>query len=419
MDKKITPNKARQWKKWLIKACLPVFIISIIVYWQSFQPEGRMQKVNLSSVTVSTVVEGEFADSLRLRGSISPKTTLFLDTIAGGRVEERLVEQGAYVEKGQPLLRLANTALQLDVMSREAQVTEQLNFLRNTQMTMETNRLNLKRDLLEVELQLAHLNRKITQSQPLVEQGVLAQEHLLNLKQDRSYYQKRQSLTKQRQQQEDAIRELQVSQLKDSAVMLESNLNFARKNVENLLVKSPISGYLSEFNVELGESKSAGSRLGRIDIPGKYKLVINVDEYYLNQVQLGMLAKLSFNGTEHELNITKIDSRVNQSSFKIEFDLPEAIVGVKRGQSLDIDLMFSPQASQALLLERGSYTVETGGNWVFVVSEDGQSASRRQIKLGKKNQKYYQVISGLSSFDKVITSGYSAFEKADSLQLLL
>ncbi|QQX80488.1 HlyD family efflux transporter periplasmic adaptor subunit [Shewanella sp. KX20019] len=419
MDKQVTPSKTKQWNRWLVRAILPVLLISAFFYWQSNQSEGRVQKTKLTSLTVSTVKEGGFSDSLRLRGSISPKTSLFLDTIAGGRVEERLVEQGAYVKKGQPLLRLANTALQLDVMSREAQVTEQLNFLRNTQMTMETNRLNLKRDLLEVELQLAHLSRKITQSKPLVEQGVLAREHLLNLEQDLQYYQQRKELTLQRQQQEEGIRQLQVTQLEDSAKMLTSNLSFARKNVDNLLVKSPIDGYLSEFNVELGESKSAGSRLGRIDIPGKYKLVVNVDEYYLNQVQLGMLANLSFEGEEYALAITKIDSRVKQSSFTVELDLPATIAGVKRGQSLDVDLMFTADINQALLLKRGAFTVETGGNWVFVLSADGQSANRRQVKLGKKNQAYHQVISGLHPNEKVITSGYGAFEKADTLQIQL
>lgn len=419
MDKRMTPSKAKQWKKWLLRVTIPAIIISGIFYWQGQQSQGRVQKINLSSVTLSTVTKGEFSDSLRLRGNIHPKTSLFLDSVAGGRVEERLVEQGAYVKKGQPLLRLTNTALQLDVMGREAQVTEQLNFLRNTQMTMETNRLNLKRDLLEVELQLGHLSRKITQSKPLVEQGVLAREHLMDLQQDLNYYQQRKALTEQRQQQEDQIRQLQVTQLEDSAKMLQTNLTYARNNLDNLLVKSPISGYLSEFNVELGESKSAGSRLGRIDIPGQYKLMVNIDEYYLNRIKVGMPAKIDISGNEYHVEVNKIDSRVKQSQFTIEVDLPTELANVKRGQSLDVDLMFEPNSSQSLLINRGAFTTASGGNWAFVINADGKTASRRQIKLGRKNQNFYQIINGLNVNDKVITSGYEAFEKADTLQLQL
>ncbi|RYV01925.1 efflux transporter periplasmic adaptor subunit [Shewanella sp. OPT22] len=419
MDKQVAPSKSKQWKKWLLIASIPTLVIGGFSYWKNQQDQGRVQKINASSLTISKVTQGEFSDSLRLRGNIHPKTTLFLDTVAGGRVEERLVEQGAYVEKGQPLLRLTNTSLQLDVMGREAQVTEQLNFLRNTQMTMETNRLNLKRDLLEVELQIAHLTRKITQSKPLVEQGVLAREHLLDLEQDLDYYHQRKALTKQRQQQEEQIRQLQVTQLEDSAKMLQSNLSFARNNLDNLLVKSPISGYLSEFNVELGESKSAGSRLGRIDIPGEYKLMVNIDEYYLGRIKLGMPAKISLSGTDYQVAVSKIDSRVNQSQFTIELDLPTETESVKRGQSLDVDLMFEANSRQALLLERGAFNQSTGGNWVFVINADGETASRRQIKLGRKNQNYHQVVSGLKANERVITSDYDAFEKANTLQIQL
>lgn len=419
MDKQIAPSKSKKWKKWLLRISIPALLVTGYLSWQDYQSQGRVQKVDVSNLTISTVTKGEFSDSLRLRGSINPKTTLFLDTVAGGRVEERLVEQGEYIEKDQPLVKLTNTALQLDVMSREAQVTEQLNFLRNTQMTMETNRLNLKRDLIEVELQLAHLTRKINQSEPLVEKGVLAHDHLMSLKQDLTYYQQRKALTEQRRQQEDQIRQLQVAQLEDSAKMLQSNLTFARKNLDNLLVKSPISGYLSEFNVELGESKPAGSRLGRIDIPGEYKLIVNIDEYYLSQVKIGMPAKVEISGVNYQVEVTKVDSRVNQSQFSIEIDLPSDVAGVKRGQSLDVDLMFATNTSLATLLNRGAFNNSTGGNWVFVINEDGETASRRNIKLGRKNQNYYQVISGLASNEKVITSGYEAFENADTLHIQL
>ncbi|MGB0893832.1 MAG: efflux RND transporter periplasmic adaptor subunit [Parashewanella sp.] len=417
MDKRVSKGSSKQRKKWLFIGLSVLVVITATWYWLNSQQQGRVQKVTLSSLTVSTVTKGEFSDSLRLRGSIHPKTSIYLDTIAGGRVEEKLVEQGEFVKQGQPLLRLSNTNLQLDVMGREAQATEQLNFLRNTQMTMETNRLNLKRDLLEIDLQLAHLARKLKQSKPLVAKGVLAKEHLMNLQQDHDYYVQRRALTKQRQQQQESIRKLQITQLEDSADMLQSNLKFARKNLENLLVKAPVSGYLSEFNIELGESKSSGMRLGQIDIPDVYKLIVNVDEYYLSQVQVGMPAKLSINGDTHTIKVSKVDSRVRQSQFNIELDLPKSMTSLKRGQSMDIDLMFNPNSTDSLLLSRGAFSNQTGGNWVFVLNKDGKTASRRQIRLGKKNQQYHQVLSGLQAQEKVITSAYRAFDKADTLHI--
>lgn len=381
------------------------------------KPNQKTQRVAVNSFTTAAVVQGHFEDKLKLRGNVSPQTSIYLDAVMGGRVEEKLVEQGQFVEKGQPLLRLSNVSLQLDVMSREAQVTEQLNFLRNTQMTMTTNRLNLRRDLLEIDLNIAHLNRQIKQSKKLVSQGVLAKDKLQALQLDLDYYQERKTLTKQRQQQEEEIRQVQVQQLEESAQMLQKNLQFARNNLDNLTVKAPTSGYLSELNVELGESKSKGARLGQVDIPNRFKLVANIDEYYLNDITLDMKAIVSINGEDTEVSVTKIDSRVNNAQFRIEFDLPNEIANIKRGQNLDLDLLLSQGVEDSVLVKRGSFITSTGGQWVFVLDEDGTTATRRAITLGKKNKNYYQVVDGLQPGEKIITSNYAAFDKADIIEI--
>jgi len=417
MDKQIQQPKIKKLFKILMLLLASGIIMTTAFALTSNGGEGKSQYVSANSFTSTTVLSGHFADTLKLRGIINPQTTVYLDAIAGGRVEEKLVEQGQYVEKGQPLLRLSNVSLQLDVMSREAQVTEQLNFLRNTQMTMTTNRLNLRRDLLEIELKIAHLSRKIQQTKPLVKQGVLAKDTLQSLELDLAYFKQRKSLTTQRQQEEDKIRQVQVLQLEESAKMLQENLVFARKNLDNLLVRAPVSGYLSELNVELGESKSRGVRLGQVDIPHQFKLIANLDEYYLNQISLGMSAQINFNGEQVNLTIAKVDSRVKQSQFRVEFNLPNQLEHIKAGQSLSVDLMLSKGLDNSLLLKRGAFIKNTGGNWAFVLNEDGTSASRRLIKLGKKNQNYYQVLDGLSDGDTVITSNYNAFDKADIIQI--
>ena len=416
MDKKIERSFTQKYLKKFTFAALTLGVAAAAYGFTQSSDTGRSQNIERSGLTVSTVKQGAFKDALSLRGQVVPKTSIYLDTIAGGQVEERLVEQGEYVEKGQPLVRLSNTNLQLDVMSREAQVTEQLNFLRNTQMNMETSRLNLRRDLLEIELKITHLTRRLKQTKPLVKSGVLAQDQLAELEEDLNYYQARKELTLERQQQENSIREVQVAQLSDSAKMLEKNLQFARRNLDNLLIKAPVSGYLSELDVEIGESKSSGARLGQIDIPNEYKLVVRLDEFYLNQIQRDMTVMIELESGTVNAEVSKIDSRVQQSQFQVEVDLPSNTKSIKRGQSIDIELMLGDDNNNALLLKRGAFFTNSGGNWVYVIEQGSDKAVRRDIRLGKKNQHYFEVLEGLNAGDKVITSSYSNFDKAQQLQ---
>jgi HlyD family secretion protein len=416
MDKKIERSLTQMYLKKLSVVAVAFAVVAAAYGFTQTSDTGRSQNIDKNSLTISTVKQGAFRDALSLRGQVVPKTSIYLDTIAGGQVEERLVEQGEFVEKGQPLVRLSNTNLQLDVMSREAQVTEQLNFLRNTQMTMETSRLDLRRDLLEVELKITHLTRGLKQTKPLVKSGVVAQDKLSEIEEDLNYYHARKALTIERQKQENSIREVQVAQLSDSATMLEKNLEFARKNLENLLIKAPVSGYLSELEVEIGESKNSGARLGQIDIPNEYKLVVRLDEFYLNQVQPNMPVLIALESGTVTAKVSKIDSRVQQSQFQIEVDLPSNTKSIKRGQSIDIELMLGDNQNNALLLKRGAFFTNSGGNWVYVIEQGGNKALRRDIRLGKKNQHYFEVLEGLKAGDRVITSSYSNFDKAQQLQ---
>ncbi|AOT10059.1 efflux RND transporter periplasmic adaptor subunit [Pseudoalteromonas luteoviolacea] len=417
MDKKITRTTPRRFVKPALATAVAL-LIGFGAYSMTFSAEqGQSQTVNLAGLTVSSVVSGEFKNALSVRGQVVPKTTIFLDTVSGGRVEARLIEQGTFVEKGQPLVQLSNTNLQLDVMSREAQVTEQLNFLRNTQMAMTTNALNLERDLLDIELKISHLERKLIQSEALLKKGLVSQEEVDEIRENLQYNRDIHSLTIERQKQENSIRKVQLAQLEDSAEMLQSNLEFARKNLESLQVTAPVSGYLSELDVQVGESKQAGTRLGQIDIPDEYKLSVSLDEFYLNQVSLGMMMEITHGGQTLRAAVTKIDSRVTNAQFQIEAELPAGTQGIKRGQGLDAQLMFSNEQTQATLLPRGAFFSTSGGHWVFVVGNDGKQAQRKTVRLGKKNQHYYEVLSGLAPGDRVITSHYGNFDNAHVLKL--
>lgn len=417
MDKKIQrPQWQRHLRPMLLSSGLALSIA--LAYGFSVNSHnGQSQQVGKTGLQINPVQQGVFQDTLAVRGQIMPKTTVYLDSVAGGLVEEKLAEHGDYVQQGQPLLRLSNTALQLEVMSREAQVTEQLNFLRNTQMTMETNRLNLKRDLLDTELQIRQLQRKIKQNKALHAQKLVAADTLTQLQEDLVYFTKRRALTLEQQAQENSIREQQISQLQDSARMLQNNLKLARSNLDKLLVRAPVAGYLSELNVEVGESKERGARLGQIDLPDEFKLVLQLDEFYLNQISRDLSVRLQVQGQALTVPVSKVDSRVTNALFQVEVALPANLGGIRRGQSLDAEIVLGGDKTNALLLPRGAFFASTGGNWVYVLSSDGQQAERRNIRLGKRNQQFFEVLDGLHAGEQVITSGYQAFDQAHVLKL--
>ncbi|MCH8536677.1 MAG: HlyD family efflux transporter periplasmic adaptor subunit [Alkalimonas sp.] len=413
MDKKISRPTRRPL--WLGSAVL-LLVVALLLgsRWQA--NAGVQLQLPLSSLSTAVVQSQNMQESIALRATVLPQHTVYLDVIEGGRVEQRLVEQGSFVEQGQPLVQLTNTNLQLDLISREAQVTEQMNFLRNTQMTIETNRLNLQRDVLDIEFRIITIERHLQQSKPLVASGVLAEEHLLNLTQELSYQQSRLQLTHERQQQEESIRQLQLQQLSESVEMLTRNLEFARQNVQNLLVRAPVSGYLSEFTVETGESRAPGSRLGQIDIPDQYKLVATVDEFYLGRIQTGMRAEVRLQQQDLQLSVSRIDSRVVNNQFQIEFVLPEQLQP-KRGQSVNLTLLLEQQQQQALALPRGPYLADSGGHFVYVLNPDTATARKQMVQLGRQGAQKIEVIQGLYEGDIVITSGYREFQQADIIQL--
>lgn len=417
MDRKISRTPLQRHGRQLVTAAIACAVLAMAYGFSSHSGSGQYQQIGQTGLQISAVERGVFQDTLAVRGQIMPKTTVYLDSVAGGMVEQRLAEHGDYVEKGQPLLRLSNTALQLEVMSREAQVTEQLNFLRNTQMTMETNRLNLKRDLLETELQIRQLKRKLAQSQKLLANKLIAADTLTQLEEDLAYYEQRRLLTLEQQTQENTIREQQLAQLEDSARMLQSNLKLARSNLDNLLVRAPVSGYLSELSAEVGESKERGARFGQIDLPGEFKLVLQLDEFYLNQISRDLTVRLQHQGQSLQVPISKVDSRVTNALFQVEVALPASLKEIRRGQSLDAEIVLGSDKTNAMLLPRGAFFASSGGNWVYVLSADGSTASRRNIRLGKRNQQFFEVLDGLVPGERVIISGYQGFDQADTLKL--
>jgi len=387
-----------------------------MVFWL-FQGPGFRDtfRVDRSRITISTVTSGEFEDFIPIRGRVTPLKSVYLDAIEGGRVEALLVEEGTYVTVGQPLLELSNTSLQLDVMSREAEVSEQLNNLRNTRLAVEQNRLKLKSDLVDIDYNLKRLNRLVERRRNLYKQELIAQQLLEEVEDEYEYNINRREITIESQQQDELLRKAQIDQLEGSVQQLENNLVIARKNLENLTIRSPIDGLLSSLNAEIGESKARGERMGQIDVVGKFKITTSVDEYYVTRVEKGLNAAFTLQDRDYELITTKIYPEILGGQFELDLAfVSEPPAEIRRGQTVQLRLQLGA-AGDALLLGRGGFFQETGGNWAFVLNPDGSYAERRNIRLGRRNPRFFEVLDGLEAGEKVIVSDYAAYGEMDRI----
>ena len=377
---------------------------------------GRSLSVNSQRITVSTVTTGTFEDFIPLRGRLVPRSTVFLDAIEGGRVEQILVEDGAIVEAGDMIAVLSNTNLQLEVLGREAAVTEQLNNMRTIELQLEQNRLSHKRNLVEIDYQITRLSREINRQRELISKNLVSQSTVDQLEDELTYYQNRREVTLESQVTDARMQEQQLQQLRDAGDQLQAGLRLARKNLEDLSVRAPVAGKLSGFNIEIGQSISRGGRLGQIDDPDGYKLNARIDEYYLGRVDLQQVATAEHNGRDLDLQVSKIYPQVNEGQFEVDMMFAEQPDGLRRGQTLQTRLTLGDN-TDATLIPNGAFYQETGGNWVFVVAPGDGEAVKRNVRLGRRNTKFIEVLDGLEPGEKVITSPYTSFVGMDRLNL--
>ena len=392
-------------------------LAALFIYWLiGMLLGGRTLSVNSQRIFVSEVTVGTFEDFIPLRGRLVPSSTVYLDAIEGGRVEEVLVEDGTLVEAGDPIARLSNTNLQLEVLGREAAVTEQLNNMRTIELQLEQNRLSHKRNLVEIDYQIIRLNRSIERQRELAAKNLVSQSTVDELQDELDYYTNRRVVTLESQATDARLQEAQLAQLKAAGEQLETSLTFARKNLEDLNVRAPVSGKLSGFNIEIGESIVRGGRLGQIDDPEGYKLSAQIDEYYLGRVDIGQTAIAEIGRDTYALRVAKIYPQVNNGQFEVDMTFEEQPDDVRRGQTMQVRLTLGDN-SDALLIPNGSFYQETGGNWIFVVSPDGAEAVKRTVRLGRRNTDYIEVLDGLEPGEKVITSPYTSYVGMDRLTL--
>jgi len=377
---------------------------------------GRSLSVNSQRIAVSSVTTGTFEDFIPLRGRLVPRSTVYLDAIEGGRVEEVLVEDGATVAAGDPIAVLSNTNLQLEVLGREAAVTEQLNNMRTIELQLEQNRLAHKRSLVEIDYQLKRLTRALARQQELVTKDLASRSTIEELEDELAYYEARRDVTLESQSTDVRMQEQQLRQLKEAGEQLQAGLGFARKNIDDLSVRAPLAGKLSGFNIEIGQSIMRGGRLGQIDDPNGYKLSVRIDEFYLGRVDLQQEAVAEHNGRDIDLRISKIYPQVTDGQFDVDMILADEPTGLRRGQTMQLRLTLGDN-SDAVLIPNGAFYQETRGNWIFVVSADGGEAVRRTVRMGRRNTDFIEILEGLEPGEKVITSPYTSYTEMARLTL--
>lgn len=394
-----------------------VVLLAVLVFWFLKPDAGRTLKVQNDRIVISTVETGEFDDYIPVRGQVAPLKTVFLDAIEGGRVEAIYVEDGAQVEAGDLIIDLSNTQLQLDVIAREAEVTEQLNNLRNTELSLEQNRLEHKRNLVDINYHIIRLSREIARLTPLVEKDLLDGGSLERLQDEHDWYVAKREITLESQQTDERLQKAQMEQLRTAGAQLEKNLEVASRNMEALNVRAPVAGKLTAFDLEIGQALSRGVNIGQIDDPESFKVTANIDEYYLSRVDIEQTATMSVAGDEFKLVVRKIYPQVKNGTFEVDLVfVDEEPPSIRRGQTLQLNLQLG-SPSDSLLIPNGAFYQDSGGNWVFVVTVDGTRAVKRNVRMGRRNLKFIEVLDGLEPGERVITSPYTNYLDMDRLEL--
>lgn len=372
------------------------------------------QSVSAERLTVSTVTEGLFEDFIPLRGVAAPLRSVFLDAVEGGRVEQKLVEDGALVEQGQTLAVLSNSQLQLEVIRSESEVTNQLNTLRGLEIQLTRNRFDNERSLNEIAWQLHRIRTKAARDAKLNAGGAESTAAVEDSQAEERYWAARLDITRRGLAMDEQLQRAQRAQLVIASRKLEANLALARGNLEALTVKAPIAGRLTAFDLTVGQSLSRGQRLGQLDSPEASKLAVSIDEYHLNRVSVGQAASLSWEGQEFTMAVRAVNPQVRNGQFGAELAFVGAQPGaLRRGQALNAKLSLG-ESRRALLLPAGPFLAEANG-FVFVL--EGAAATRRAVQLGRRNASQVEVLSGLAEGERVLTSSYVGLTDKEQLSL--
>ena len=394
-----------------------VAFVLVATLFYFFAPSANSQTIEASRVTISTAQRGRFDDFLPLRARVAPLLTVYLDAVEGGRVERVLVEDGTVVQQGQLLAVLSNPELQLNVLARQTGVAEQINNMRNQELALNQTRLANERAVIEADLATQTARRQYQMQQPLAERGFVSQRAIADSRDAYESNRQRSEVLRRQRATDERLQSSQLAQLRASSSSLNQSLDIARSSLDSLNLRAPVGGQLTAFEIQIGQSLQRGERLGQIDSAGRNKLQADVDEFYLGRVTVGQIATADVGGHAYRLRISKIYPQVRNGVFQVDLQfLGQEPADLQRGQTVQIRLTLGDPAP-ALMIPNGAFYDETGGNWIFVVAPDGRSAVRRNVRLGRRNADFIEVLSGLDPGERVITSPYTGFAERDRLSL--
>jgi HlyD family secretion protein len=408
-------------KKWPAKKIITiagiVALIALIIASYYFTSGKSKLNVDTERIIISEIKKGAFQEFIPVNGVVLPLTTIYLDAVEGGRVEEKFVEDGAIMKKGQPILRLSNTDLQLGLVTQQTNVYNLLTQMQISKNAAQQNTVSKLNQMTDVESQLKEAERVYKLDKHLYEEKVIGSQEYQKAVNDYNYFLQKKKLTEKILQQDSASNQQQVMQARQSFEGSQNALNVMRQKVGDLIVRAPVDGQLTSLDAEIGQSKNKGERLGQIDVTSGYKVRVDVDEHYISRIFIGLKGDFDFNNKTYKLEIKKVYTQVNNGRFQVDMEfINEVPQGIRRGQTLQIRLALSDE-TQALLLPKGGFYQATGGNWIFKVSADGKTAYKTDIQLGRQNPDYYEVIQGLNTGDKVVTSSYENYGTMQELVL--
>ena len=386
-----------------------VAALALFIGWLLFRDNSSTLRVDAQLLNVATVEQGEFNDYVRLTGSVQPMTTVQLSPLESGVVERIVAEEGTQVKRGDVILEMSNNSLSMQILQSEADLAEKQNILRNTMISMEQERLALRQEKLQLDLEVSRLKRTFEQNQSLYNENLLARETYLQSKEDYDLAVGRRNLILERQRQDSLYRSSQVTQMEESLLSMQRNMELIRQRVDNLKVKAPIDGEVGMLDVVLGQSLQQGANIGQVNDLTTYKVQAQIDEHYIDRITTGLVASFERQDTRYEMQLRKVYPEVRNGQFKADFrfvgDAPE---NIRSGQTYYLNLQLG-EAAEAVLIPRGSFYQATGGRWIYVVDASGEKAYRREIRIGRQNPQYYEVVEGLQPGEKVIVSSYDNF----------
>lgn len=412
MDKII--EKKRFNKKTILTIAGAVVLVALVAYGYSLSL-NKVYKADAEKITVSKVQYGDFEDVVLLNASVVPLTSVIVSSPEGGTVAEIFTENGASVVKGTPLLRITNPNALSNYTSSETSITEQINQLRKLRLDLEQNQRVMSQDMMVIENSLRTAARKYKIDSTLYAKNVITREEFNVSSQDYEYFQGRKTILKQAVKQENQGRIMQLKQIDISIGRMNESLETIRQNIENMTIKAPVAGRLSSYDPVTGKSYAPNEMLGKIDVMQGYKLQAGVDEYYINRVKEGQSANVEFNGKTYKLTVRKVIPEVTAGQFQVELVFEgKSPDELRRGLSMQVKLTLSDN-SKSLLISQGQFFQSTGGTWVFVVKNG--KATKRNVKIGRKNYLYYEVLEGLQKGEEVITSSYDQFNQYDIVEI--